>query len=265
MAETDDWTRPAFLSEAHAWIEARLDEHSLEIMGELEQPHLQWWSTVLRVPTSGGDVFFKASRPDAAFEGPLTSLLAEVCRDAGVPDGVFNVVNGFGPEAAGEALTRHPDVSAVTFTGESNTGKAIMAAGAGGLKKLSFELGGKSPSIVCADADLDAAVNGSLLGVFLNQGEVCLAGTRILVQRPVYEEFCARMVDGISTWKVGDPFEDGMREVQAAKKLMKQSLLDVPPAIVPALEAALPLHRHTTTSLLVTVISVIANEACEIE
>ena len=147
-----------------------------------------------------------------AEQSPVTaSLLAEVCRDAGVPDGVFNVVNGFGPEAAGEALTRHPDVSAVTFTGESNTGKAIMAAGAGGLKKLSFELGGKSPSIVCADADLDAAVNGSLLGVFLNQGEVCLAGTRILVQRPVYEEFCARMVDGISTWKVGDPFEDGVR------------------------------------------------------
>ena len=91
MAETDDWTRPAFLSEAHAWIEARLDEHSLEIMGELEQPHLQWWSTVLRVPTSGGDVFFKASRPDAAFEGPLTSLLAEVFPelvDVG-PDGIL--------------------------------------------------------------------------------------------------------------------------------------------------------------------------------
>lgn len=147
-----------------------------------------------------------------AEQSPVTaSLLAEVCRDAGMPDGVFNVVNGFGPDAAGEALTRHPDVAAVTFTGESATGKAIMGAAAGSLKRLSFELGGKSPAVVCADADLDAAVNGALLGVFLNQGEVCLAGTRILVQRPVYEEFCARMVEGIAAWKVGNPFDDGVR------------------------------------------------------
>ncbi len=147
-----------------------------------------------------------------AEQSPITaSLLAEVCRDAGMPPGVFNVVNGFGPDAAGEALTRHPGVAAVTFTGESSTGKAIMAAASGGLKKLSFELGGKSPSIVCEDADLDAAVHGSLLGVFLNQGEVCLAGSRILVHRSVYEEFCARMVDGLAEWKVGDPFEPDTR------------------------------------------------------
>jgi aminomuconate-semialdehyde/2-hydroxymuconate-6-semialdehyde dehydrogenase len=124
-----------------------------------------------------------------------------------MPDGVFNVVNGFGPQAAGEALTTHPDVAAVTFTGESATGKAIMRAASGSLKKLSFELGGKSPSIVTASADLDEAVAWSLRGVFLNQGEVCLAGSRILVERPVYEEFCARMADGIASWTVGDPFE----------------------------------------------------------
>ncbi len=147
-----------------------------------------------------------------AEQSPVTaSLLAEVCRDAGMPDGVFNVVQGFGPDAAGEALTRNPDVAAVTFTGESATGKAIMGAAAGTLKKLSFELGGKSPAVVCADADLDAAVDGALLGVFLNQGEVCLAGTRIIVQRPVYDEFCARMVDRLAQWKVGNPFDDGVR------------------------------------------------------
>ena len=128
-----------------------------------------------------------------------------------MPEGVFNVVNGFGPGAAGEALTRHPDVAAVTFTGESATGKAIMAAASGTLKKLSFELGGKSPAVVCEDADLDAAVAGSLRGVFLNQGEVCLAGSRILVQRSVYEEFCARLVEGLSDWTVGDPFDAGTR------------------------------------------------------
>ena len=147
-----------------------------------------------------------------AEQSPITaSILAEVCAEAGVPDGVFNVVQGFGPDAAGELLTRHPNVSAITFTGESNTGKAIMAAAASGLKKLSFELGGKSASIVCADADLDAAVAGSLLGVFLNQGEICLAGSRILVQRPVYEEFCARFVEGAESWKVGNPLDPTTR------------------------------------------------------
>ena len=143
-----------------------------------------------------------------AEQSPVTAmLLAEVCRDAGVPDGVFNVVQGFGPDAAGEALTRHRDVAAVTFTGESSTGSAIMAAASKDLKKLSFELGGKSPAVICADADLDAAVDAAMRGVFLNQGEVCLAGTRIMVQRPVYDEFCARMLDRLADWKVGNPFD----------------------------------------------------------
>jgi aminomuconate-semialdehyde/2-hydroxymuconate-6-semialdehyde dehydrogenase len=147
-----------------------------------------------------------------AEQSPITaSILAEICADAGMPSGVFNVVNGFGPDGAGEALTRHADVAAITFTGESATGKRIMAAAAPSLKRLSFELGGKSASIVCADADLDAAVAGSLAGVFLNQGEVCLAGSRLLVQRPVYDEFCARLVDGIEAWKVGNPLEPDTR------------------------------------------------------
>ncbi len=143
-----------------------------------------------------------------AEQSPITaSIFAEICRNAGMPPGVFNVVNGFGPDAAGEALTGHPDVAAVTFTGESNTGKAIMRNAADGLKKLSFELGGKSANIVCADADMDAAVAGSLRGVFTNQGEVCLAGTRLLVQRPIYEEFLARLVDGAEEYVVGNPLD----------------------------------------------------------
>ena len=147
-----------------------------------------------------------------AEQSPITaSILAEICTEAGIPDGVFNVVQGFGPDAAGEALTRHPQVDGITFTGESATGRAIMGAAASGLKKLSFELGGKSPSIVFEDADIDAAVNGALLGVFYNQGEVCLAGSRILVQRSIYEDFCARMVEGIEAWKVGDPFDPTVR------------------------------------------------------
>jgi aminomuconate-semialdehyde/2-hydroxymuconate-6-semialdehyde dehydrogenase len=143
-----------------------------------------------------------------AEQSPVTaSLLAEICAEVGLPDGVFNVVHGFGPHAAGEALTTHPDVAGVTFTGESATGKAIMRAAAGSLKKLSFELGGKSPTIVMDDADLDEAVAGSLLGSFMNQGEVCLAGNRILVQRGIYDEFCSRMVDGTAAWTLGNPLE----------------------------------------------------------
>lgn len=143
-----------------------------------------------------------------AEQSPITaSILAEIFRDAGMPDGVFNIVNGFGPDAAGAALTTHPDVAGVTFTGESNTGKAIMAAASPTLKKLSFELGGKSANIVMADADLDKAVAGSLRGIFTNQGEVCLAGSRLLVQRPVYDEFVARLVDGAADWKVGNPLD----------------------------------------------------------
>lgn len=144
-----------------------------------------------------------------AEQSPVTaSILAEICRDAGMPPGVFNVVNGFGPDSAGEALTRHPDVDAITFTGESATGRSIMAAAAPTLKKLSFEMGGKSANIVMADANLDDAVAGSLKGIFVNQGEVCLAGSRLLVQRPIYDEFLARLVDGAESWKVGNPLDE---------------------------------------------------------
>jgi aminomuconate-semialdehyde/2-hydroxymuconate-6-semialdehyde dehydrogenase len=144
-----------------------------------------------------------------AEQSPITaSILAEICRDAGMPSGVFNVVNGFGPRSAGEAMTTHAGIDAITFTGESNTGRAIMAAAAPTLKKLSFEMGGKSANIVMADADLDAAVEGSLKGIFTNQGEVCLAGTRLLVQRPVYDEFLARLVDGAQEWTPGNPLDE---------------------------------------------------------
>ncbi|HSJ33682.1 MAG TPA: aldehyde dehydrogenase [Acidimicrobiia bacterium] len=141
-----------------------------------------------------------------AEQSPITAaILAEITREAGMPPGVFNVVHGFGPESAGEALTRHGDVDAITFTGESATGRRIMEAASATLKKLSFEMGGKSANIVMADADLDAAVEGSLRGIFTNQGEVCLAGSRLLVQRPIYDEFLARLVEGAESWRVGDP------------------------------------------------------------
>jgi aminomuconate-semialdehyde/2-hydroxymuconate-6-semialdehyde dehydrogenase len=143
-----------------------------------------------------------------AEQSPLTAgLLAQAFADAGMPPGVFNVVQGFGPGEAGERLTEHPGVDLVTFTGESATGRLIMAKAAGTLKRCSFELGGKSAAIVMADADLDRAVPGTIDGIFRNQGEVCLAGSRLFVQRPIYDEFCARFVAATQDLVVGDPRE----------------------------------------------------------
>ncbi|WP_435123589.1 2-hydroxymuconic semialdehyde dehydrogenase [Micromonospora tulbaghiae] len=136
------------------------------------------------------------------------TLLAEVMAAAGVPDGVFNLVHGFGPGSAGEHLTRHPGVDAITFTGESATGSAIMRAAADGVKAVSFELGGKNAGLVFADADLDAAVAGSVRSSFTNGGQVCLCTERIYVQRPVFEEFTARLAERAGELAYGWPDDE---------------------------------------------------------
>ncbi len=141
-----------------------------------------------------------------AEQSPISaSIIVECFHEAGLPEGVFNVVHGFGPDAAGERLTTHPGVDLVTFTGESATGRVIMANAAQTLKRVSFELGGKSASIVMADADLDLAIKGTIDGIFRNQGEVCLAGSRLLVQREIYDEFLERYVAAAEALVVGDP------------------------------------------------------------
>ncbi|MBM3939812.1 MAG: aldehyde dehydrogenase [SAR202 cluster bacterium] len=143
-----------------------------------------------------------------AEQSPITaSLLAEIVAGAGMPPGVFNVVHGFGPSAAGEALTTHPFVHMVSFVGESNTGRAIMKAGSATLKRLSFELGGKSASVVFDDCDLEATVAGTVDAIYRNNGEVCLAGSRLLVQRGIYDEFMERFTDAASRLRVGDPLD----------------------------------------------------------
>lgn len=143
-----------------------------------------------------------------AEQSPVTAnALAEICAEAGLPEGVLNVVHGFGPDAAGQALVSHPGVDLISFTGETNTGRAIMASAAPTLKKLSFEMGGKSASIVFADADLELALAGTIDAIFRNQGEVCLAGSRLLVQRPIYEEFVARYVELAEQLPTGDPLD----------------------------------------------------------
>ena len=132
-------------------------------------------------------------------------LIAEAFDEAGVPPGVFNVVHGFGPGSAGEALTKHPGIDAVTFTGESRTGAAIMKAAADGVKEVSFELGGKNAAIVFADADFDAAVEGVMRSSFTNAGQVCLCSERVYVERPIFERFVAAMKARAETVKIGWP------------------------------------------------------------
>jgi 5-carboxymethyl-2-hydroxymuconic-semialdehyde dehydrogenase len=145
---------------------------------------------------------------------PLSAgLWADIFREAGVPDGVFNLVNGLG-EQAGDALVRHPDVQLISFTGESATGRVIFANCAATLKGMSMELGGKSPAVVFADADLDAAVDSTLFGVFSLNGERCTAGSRILVERPVYDAFVERYAARAANIVVGEP-QDPATEVGA--------------------------------------------------
>jgi acyl-CoA reductase-like NAD-dependent aldehyde dehydrogenase len=142
---------------------------------------------------------------------PLTALrLGELAREAGFPKGVVNVVPGLGP-VAGDALARHPDVDKLAFTGSIRTARSLLqASAASNLKKLSLELGGKSPHIVFDDADQKPALSAALWGIFMNKGEVCAAGSRLLVQKGIYDEFVGKLVERASRLKVGDPFEQGV-------------------------------------------------------
>jgi 5-carboxymethyl-2-hydroxymuconic-semialdehyde dehydrogenase len=142
----------------------------------------------------------------AEFTPLSASLWATIFEEAGLPAGVFNLVNGLG-EQAGDALVKHPGVPLISFTGESSTGQLIFANAAPMLKGLSMELGGKSPAIVFADADLDAAIDSTLFGVFSLNGERCTAGSRILVERSIYDEFVIRYAERAAKIVVGDPHE----------------------------------------------------------
>jgi aminomuconate-semialdehyde/2-hydroxymuconate-6-semialdehyde dehydrogenase len=143
-------------------------------------------------------------------ETPMTSaLLGEVMNAVGMPKGVFNVVNGFGPDSAGEFLTHHPMVDAITFTGETRTGTAIMKAAAEGMRDISFELGGKNAGVVFADANFDDAVNGIFRSVFLNSGQVCLGTERVYVERPIFDKFVAALKAKAEAVKYGRPEDHG--------------------------------------------------------
>ena len=140
-----------------------------------------------------------------ADETPLTGLrLGELCQEAGFPDGVVNVVPGFG-ETAGRALVAHPGVDKISFTGSTAVGKEIMRVSADTLKKVSLELGGKSPNIVFADSDLEAAAKGAFNGIFYGKGEVCNAGSRLFVEKSIHDKLMGRLLDRTAKLEPGDP------------------------------------------------------------
>src|SRR6266567_3403577 len=158
-------------------------------------PALAWGNTVVLKP---------------AEDSPASAtLLARLAMEAGFPEGVLNVVHGFGPDAAGQWLTESPAVDRITFTGESATGRAIARAGAGNLAPVSLELGGKGANLVFADADLEVAVPWSLRAIFSNSGQVCLAGSRLFVERGIYDQFIDRFVAAAEAMVLGDPSEAG--------------------------------------------------------
>ena len=143
-------------------------------------------------------------------ETPATAtLLGEVMDAVGIPKGVYNVVHGLGPNSAGEFLTQHKGVAAITFTGETRTGAAIMKSAADGIRDISFELGGKNAGIIFADCDLDAAVDSAMRSVFLNCGQICLGTERLYVERPIFDRFVAALKTRAEALRPGAPDDKG--------------------------------------------------------
>jgi acyl-CoA reductase-like NAD-dependent aldehyde dehydrogenase len=160
-----------------------------------------------------------------ASQTPLTALkFAELCQEAGLPEGVLNVVTGPGGKI-GMAMVRDPRVDKIAFTGSTEVGKQIMREASGTLKRLSLELGGKSPNIVFADADMEAAVRGAMTGIFYNKGEVCAAGSRLFLEQSIHDEFMSKLTDRVKTFKVGDPMDKATRMGPVVSKAQMETVL----------------------------------------
>jgi aldehyde dehydrogenase (NAD+) len=160
-----------------------------------------------------------------AEETPLTGLwLGQLCQEAGFPDGVVNIVPGFG-ETAGRALVEHPDIDKISFTGSTPVGKEIVRRSADTLKKVSLELGGKSPNIVFADADLEAAAKGAFNGIFYGKGEVCNAGSRLFVEKSVHHRLMDRLLERTGKLEPGDPMNPKTRLGALVSKAQMEKVL----------------------------------------
>ena len=164
-------------------------------------------------------------KPSEETPGSAT-LLAEVLAAAGVPDGVYNVVHGFGTGSAGEHLISHPDIDGVTFTGSTATGAGIMKTVAPRIRPVSFELGGKNAALVFADADLDATVAGLTRSVFANTGQVCLCTERVYVERPVFDEVAERLVAAAEALRLGAPSDPATTTGPLISRAHQRKVLD---------------------------------------
>jgi acyl-CoA reductase-like NAD-dependent aldehyde dehydrogenase len=161
-----------------------------------------------------------------ASQTPLTALaLGELAREVGFPPGVLNIITGAGG-VVGQALVEHPGIDKIAFTGDTTTGKGIMRSAAGTLKHLTLELGGKSPNIVFADADLDAAVRGATVGIFYGKGEVCAAGSRLLVDRAIKDQFLSKVAERTKKMVPGDPLDPKTRLGAIASKGQLERVLN---------------------------------------
>ncbi len=156
---------------------------------------------------------------------PMTAfLLGEICNEAGLPPGVLNIVQGTG-SSAGQAIVEHPDIKAISFTGGTETGARIAATAAPEFKKLSLEMGGKNPTLVFADCDFDRAVDGAVRAAFSNQGQICLCGPRIFVERSLYARFRDAFVERASALRVGDPLEPDTEQGALVSEAHMQKVL----------------------------------------
>ena len=144
-----------------------------------------------------------------AEQTPLTALrIGELILEAGFPEGVVNIITGFGADSAGSAISNHMDIDKVAFTGEDKTGREIVKASVGNLKRVSLELGGKAPNIVFADADIDAAVKGAITGIFFNQGQVCCAGSRLFLEKSIHDEFMSKLLARVAKMQQGPGMDE---------------------------------------------------------
>ena len=150
---------------------------------------------------------------------PITAfLLGKICKEAGLPDGVLNIVHGTG-HSCGEAIVQHPDIKAISFTGSTKAGKQIASVAAPMFKKLSLELGGKNPTIIFADCNWEKMMATTIQSSFSNQGQICLCGSRILIEASVYEKFKTEFIDRVKKLTVGDPLEDESRQGAIVSKM----------------------------------------------
>lgn len=156
---------------------------------------------------------------------PVTAfLLSKICKEAGLPDGVLNIIHGTGPNA-GEAIVSHPAVKAISFTGSTRAGERIAGIAAPKFKKLSLELGGKNPAIVFADCEWDKMITETIRSSFSNQGEICLCGSRIIIEESVYEKFKKNFIEKVKQLTVGDPLDENSKQGAIVSKVHYEKIL----------------------------------------